>query len=148
MDLFHELGLGISGLSDPGDTAACLPFPTSDLRPTLVPSEVPKEEQSAAFIAFKTRFLSEIEESLHRNSLIPKTSYCPIPEMKVFLPVPKGTVLFRHPQPYAEQQQPIVDETVNKWLRDDVITLAPVGNVHNNMLTLAAKKDDKGNKTL
>lgn len=29
-----------------------------------------------------------------------------------------------------------------------MITLAPVGNVHNNTLTLAAKKDDKGNKTL
>lgn len=102
MDLFHELGLGISGLTDPGDDATRLPFPTPDSRPTLVPGEVPKEERSAAFIEFKTRFLSEIKESLDCNSLIPKSSSCPVPEMKVFLPVPKGTVLFRRPRPYAE----------------------------------------------
>lgn len=148
MDLFHELGLGISGLTDPGDDATRMPFPTSDSQPTLVPGEVPKEEQSAAFIAFKTQFLSEIKESLDHNSLIPKSSSCPVPEMKVFLPVPKGTVLFHRPCPYAERQQPIVDETVNKWLNDDVITLTPVSNVHNNTLTLATKKDENGDKTL
>lgn len=148
MDLFHELGLGISGLTDPGDDATRLPFPTPDSRPMLVPGEVPKEERSAAFIAFKTRFLSQIKDSLDRNSLIPKSSSCPVPEMNVFLPVPKGTVLFRRPRPYAERQQPIVNETVNKWLNDDVITLAPVGNVHNITLNLAAKKDENGDKTL
>jgi RNase H-like domain found in reverse transcriptase/Reverse transcriptase (RNA-dependent DNA polymerase) len=41
-----------------------------------------------------------------------------------------------------------LDDAVEKWLHDDVITLAPTGNVHNNILTLAAKKDKKGNKTL
>ena len=43
---------------------------------------------------------------------------------------------------------PILDEAVEMWLKDDVITLAPAGNPHNNTLTLAAKKDANGEKTL
>lgn len=56
--------------------------------------------------------------------------------------VPEGTILFRRSRPFAEKQMSIFDKTVEKWLRDDGIALAPVGNVHNNALTLAAEKDD------
>ena len=66
----------------------------------------------------------------------------------VYLPVPKGTILYRRPRQFAYSQRPILDEAVARWLEDDVITLAPAGNPHNNTLTLAAKKDLKGNKTL
>ena len=68
--------------------------------------------------------------------------------MKVNLPIPEGTVLYRRPRPYAEKQNSILDEAIQQWLKDDAITLAPAGNVHNNTLTLVAKKDKKGEKTL
>ena len=68
--------------------------------------------------------------------------------MKVFLPVPRGVVLNRRSRTFAYRQRPILDEAVNKWLKDDGITLAPAGDPHSNSLTLAAKKDLNGNKTL
>ncbi|KAF9344025.1 hypothetical protein BGX26_004902 [Mortierella sp. AD094] len=148
MDLFHEFGFSISGLNNPGDEATRLPEPTEDKKPLLIPGEIPKEEKTQQFIIDKRKFMAKIKSSLEENANIPKSSHCPVPEMKVYLPVPEGTVLFRRPRPFAEKQMNIFDETIEKWLQDDVITLAPVGNVHNNTLTLAAKKDDNGNKTL
>ncbi|KAF9963573.1 hypothetical protein BGZ73_002237, partial [Actinomortierella ambigua] len=41
-----------------------------------------------------------------------------------------------------------MDEAIDKWLKDDIIKLSPPGTLHNNTLTLAAKKDLQGNKTL
>jgi hypothetical protein len=148
IDLFHRFGLGITGLPDPGADATTLPDPEPDHKPTLIPGVTPKEEKSAKFIKEKEKFLKDIEQALKENEQVPVTSHCPVPEMKVFLPVPEGTVLFRRPRPFAEKQLPIFDEAIEKWKKDDVITLAPVGNVHNNSLTLAAKKDAEGNKTL
>ncbi|KAI8596452.1 hypothetical protein EDD21DRAFT_285905, partial [Dissophora ornata] len=81
------------------------------------------------------------------NASIPLTSFCPVPKMEVFLPVPFGVVLSRRSRTFAYHQRPILDEAMDKWLQDDVITLAPAGNPHNNTLTLAAKKDLDGNKT-
>lgn len=148
MDLFHELGLGISGLVNPGDDAKRLPEPEQDRKPSLIPRPQPVEELTAEFVDEKKRFLDSIRMALQGNAAIPPTSHCPVPEMKVYLPVPEGTILFRRPRPFAQKQLEIFDETIDKWLRDDVITLAPVGNVHNNTLTLAAKKDSEGRKTL
>jgi hypothetical protein len=68
--------------------------------------------------------------------------------MEVHLSVPPGTILFRRPCPFAQKQIPIFDEAIAKWKKDNVITLAPTGNPHNNSLTLAAKKDAEGKKTL
>ena len=148
MDLFHEFGLGIVGLVNPGDDATTLPEPEKDLKPSLVPGEQPEEESTAEFIKAKEQFMAKIQQHLDENAEIPKESFCPVPEMKVYLPVPKDIVLYRRSRPFAERQRSILDETIEKWSRDDVITLAPVGNVHNNTLTLAAKKDEEGNKTL
>jgi len=47
MDLFHEFGLGIVGLVNPGDDATTLPEPEKDLKPSLVPGEQPEEESTA-----------------------------------------------------------------------------------------------------
>jgi len=148
IDLFHQLGLGITGLTNPGEDAALLPEPEEDRRPSITPGETPPEERTKEFQRKKDIFMAQIQSSLDQNAEILRTSHCPVPEMKVYLPVPEGTVLFRRPRQYAEKQNTIFDEAVEKWLNDDVITLAPVGNVHNNTLTLAAKKDENGNKTL
>lgn len=148
IDLFHQLGFSVSGFTNPGDDATQLPEPDDDTRPALIPGVLPPEERTKEFQRKKAIFMAQIQDSLDKNAEILRTSHCPLPEMKVRLPVPEGTVLFRRPRRYAEKQSTIFDEAVEKWLSDDVITLAPVGNVHNNTLTLAAKKDEDGNKTL
>ncbi|GJJ76348.1 hypothetical protein EMPS_08707 [Entomortierella parvispora] len=68
--------------------------------------------------------------------------------MKVFLAVPEGVELYTRPRVFAASQVPILDAAVEAWIKDDVIMLAPAGNRYNNTLTLAAKKDLEGNKTL
>ena len=148
MDLFHIIGLNITGLAEIEDLSCQVPEPEEDVKPTLRPDVVPEEEKTASFIQQKELFMKNINSALEVNGRIPKESFCPIPEMKVFLPVPEGTVVYRRSREFAYAQRPIIDETVAKWLKDDVITLAPVGNVHNNTLTLAAKKDLEGKKTL
>ena len=148
MDLFHKLGLSISGLENPGKDATLLPEPIEDTKPSIVSGEVPEEEKQPAFLKVRKLFLAAIQESLEKNGLISKSSACPLPEMKVYLPVRKGISIFRRPRQFPEKQQTIFDEAVAKWLKDEVITLAPAGNPHNNTLTLAGKKDKDGNKTL
>jgi hypothetical protein len=68
--------------------------------------------------------------------------------MKVNLPVPEGTVLYRRPHLYAQKQNSILDEAIQRWINVDVITFAPAGNIHNNTLTLEVKKDKKSAKPL
>jgi len=148
MDYFHQFGLAISGLANPGDEATRLPEPEEDKKPSIVPGQIPDEEKTSQFIKAKENFMKYIMASLERNAQIPKSSHCPVPEMKVNLPIPEGTVLYRRLHPYAEKQNSILDEAIQQWLKDDVITLAPAGNVHNNTLTLVVKKDKKGEKTL
>lgn len=146
MDYFHQFGLVISGLANPGDEATRLPEPEQDKKPSIVPGQIPDEEKTSQFIEAKENFMKYIMASLERNAQIPKSSHCPVPEMKVNLLTPEGTVLYRRLRPYAEKQNSILDEAIQQWLKDDVITLAPAGNVHNNTLTLLAKKDKKGEK--
>jgi len=88
-----------------------------------------------------------ITDALKANDNISHSSHCPLPEMRVSLEVPRGTVLYRRPRVFAEQQQHIFDEQVEKWIKDGVVCKAPAGNPHNNTLTLAAKKDLLGAKT-
>jgi transposase InsO family protein len=147
MDIFHELGFSIGGISDGRENAERLPQPIPDEKPSLLPLTKPEEELTPQFIAEQKAFMKYIDEVLKGNADIPRNSYCPVSEMKVYLPVPKGTTIFRKPRPFAEQQMHIFDDQVAKWLEDEVITLAPPGNPHNNTLTLASKKDLNGQKT-
>jgi hypothetical protein len=148
MDLFHRYGFNIVGLPDAEESSERMPAPVEDEKPTLIPLTVPEREKTQEFIAEKDAFMKSIEELLRLNAKIPNTSHCTIPEMKVYLPVPDDVTLYRRPKVFAASQMPILDEAVENWLKDDVITLAPAGNPHNNTLTLAAKKDANGNKTL
>src|ERR1700744_640662 len=147
MDLFHLIGLNITGLADV-ELSHHTEEPEEDVKPTMKPDMTPNEENTESFKKQKAKFMDLISPALAANENIPKQSFCPVPEMKVFLPVPEGTVVHRCSCEFAYTQRPIIEETFFKWLRDDVIELAPVGNVHNNTLTLAAKKDLEGKKTL
>ncbi|GJJ75097.1 hypothetical protein EMPS_07455 [Entomortierella parvispora] len=147
MDLFNKLGFSIGGIADGRANAQTLPTPTPDEKPSVLPLETPIEELTDKLKKLKAQFMSEIQDSIKDNAQIPLDSYCTLPEMHVFLDVPDGTTIYRRPRTFAEQQQHIFDEQVDKWLKDGVITLAPANNRHNNTLTLAAKKDLLGNKT-
>ena len=148
MDLFHLYGFNIVGLPDPELSTAKAPAPVEDEKPTIIPLTTPDIEKTGEFVKDKKEFMRSIKKSLEGNEKIPKTSACPVPEMKVYLNVPRGVKLFRRSRSFAAAQMPILDDAVNKWLEDDVITLAPPGNAFNNTLTLAAKKDANGEKTL
>ena len=148
MDLFARIGFQVVGLPDPMLSADPTPAPVEDEKPTLKPLAQPEVEKTEDFIKEKEQFMSGIDGALLENAEIPISSHCPVPEMKVYLQVPEGVELFRRPRAFAHAQMPILDDAVEKWIKDDVITLAPPGNAFNNTLTLAAKKDLEGKKTL
>ncbi|KAF9897122.1 hypothetical protein BX616_006152, partial [Lobosporangium transversale] len=75
MDLFYQFGFGLSGCHNPGQDAILLPEP--------------EEEQIKSFIKEKKVFMAKIGPELAKNARVPKQSYCTIPEMKVFLPIPE-----------------------------------------------------------
>jgi hypothetical protein len=118
MDRFHDFGFGIHGLPNP--------LPSTPA---------------------KAKAMSYIQSALDANAAIPLNSYCPVPEMKVHLPVPPNTIIHRRQRPFAEQQQSIVDDTVTRWLNEGIICTAAPGTPHNNPPTLAAKKDLEGNRS-
>jgi predicted aspartyl protease len=147
LDLLPRLGISLSGIEDGRDSAQRLPPPIPDEIPAILPLTTPPEELTPEFKKEKADFILAISDALAANSAIPHSSHCPLPEMRVALEVPRGTVLFRRPRVFAEQQQQIFDEQIEKWIKDGIIVKAPVGNPHNNTLTLAAKKDLLGRKT-
>lgn len=147
MDRLHDFGFGIYGLPNP------LPNPPGnvliipDKKPCIVPTEETSEpEQTPSFIKAKAKAMSYIQPALDANAAIPLDSYCPVPEMKVYLPIPSGTVIHRRQRPFAEQQQQIVDDTVHRWLNEGIVCSAPPGTSHKSPLTLAAKKDLEGSR--
>jgi hypothetical protein len=148
MDLFHRYGFNIIGLPDPVESPDRLPVPVEDEKPTLIPLAIPEIERTWEFRKEKRSFSEDLRGLLEANGKIPATSFCPVPEMEVRLPVPDNITLNRRSRVFAHSQRPVLDDAVARWLEDDVITLAPAGNRHNNTLTLAAKKDANGEKTL
>ncbi|GJJ73976.1 hypothetical protein EMPS_06334 [Entomortierella parvispora] len=141
-------GFNLMGLPDPEMATEKETPPKEDDKPTLIPLQTPLVEETSEFIKEKQEFMRKIKDALKKNAQISPQSHCPIPEMKVFLAVPEGVELYRRPRVFAASQVPILDAAVEAWIKDDVIMLAPAGNRYNNTLTLAAKKDLEGNKTL
>ena len=60
MDIFHKLGLGVSGLENLGKDANTLPEPMEDVKPSLIPGVIPEEEKHASFQKLKALFLATI----------------------------------------------------------------------------------------
>lgn len=142
IDRMHEFGFGITGLPNPVPS-----FPTSvvimpDKKPCIVScNEIPVLERTPSFIKAKAQALEYIRPAMEANAAIPLDSYCPVPEMKVYLPVPERTTIHRRQRLFAEH---IVDEQVQKWLDEGIITTAPPGTPHNSPLTLAARRNSTG----
>ncbi|KAF9342814.1 hypothetical protein BGX26_006801, partial [Mortierella sp. AD094] len=148
MDYLHFFGIGITGLKNPTEDFDTPTSPVLDVPPSIVPLDRPDIELTPEFTEDRRRFLLAIKSELDTNADIPRDSHCPIPEMKIYLTVPPGTIVFRRPRPFAQTDQSLVQETVERWLQDGVIVRAPAGNPHNNPLTLAPKKDLDGNRTM
>jgi hypothetical protein len=95
MDIFHNLGFSIGGISVGQDKATRLPEPIEDEHPPDMPLETPAVELTEAYQTEHNQFMAFIDHALLRNTQISRKSYCTVPEMKVFLPVPQGTTLFQ-----------------------------------------------------
>ncbi|KAG9067646.1 hypothetical protein KI688_011233 [Linnemannia hyalina] len=86
MDLFHRYGFNIIGLPDLVESPDRVHMPVEDEKPTLIPLMTPPVETTREYIEEKKSFMECVKELLEENARIPSTSFCPIPEMKVFLP--------------------------------------------------------------
>ncbi|OAQ35434.1 hypothetical protein K457DRAFT_44010, partial [Linnemannia elongata AG-77] len=124
-ELFYHMGFALFGLPEIKEMAPTNDIPVEDEKPSLRPTVTHEEELTSDFMRMKGRFLDAISKVLLDNENISKTSHCPVPEIMVYLPVPKGTIVYRRPRRFAHSQRPILDETVARWLEDDVIELAP-----------------------
>ncbi|KAG0250028.1 hypothetical protein BGZ95_007336, partial [Linnemannia exigua] len=123
--ILPRLNISITGIEDGRDSAQRLPPPIPDEIPPILPLTTPEEELTNNYKREKVEFMLSIKDALAANGNVPHSSHCPLPEMKVSLEVPKGTVLYRRPRVFAEQQQHIFDEQVDKWIKDGVVTKAP-----------------------
>ncbi|KAG0302529.1 hypothetical protein BGZ99_002969, partial [Dissophora globulifera] len=138
----------LHGLPNPSHNFENDEIVIEDKKPPLLPvSKTPEVELSKPFIQAKEQGLDYIQPALANNAAIPLNGFCPVPEMKVYLPVPPKTTVFRRQRPLPQADEQLLSDTVKRWHDEGIICLAPAGNPHNNPLTLAAKKDSKGIKS-
>ena len=142
-DLMKLLGIGITGLAISWDVPN-REEEESPFKDVPEPNEDPfgsKEDRQF--------FHNFISESLKANEKIPTNTFCTHPDAVVYLDTPDDAAGYRSQYPIADTLKPKVQETVEKWLRDGVITEVPsnVDNKWNSPLTLAPKKDSSGNYT-
>src|SRR5690606_6074141 len=68
MDIFHQLGLSITGFVQPSDDAQLLPEPREDSKPSLIPGTTPEEELSEEFINAKKELMAALDSYLQENA--------------------------------------------------------------------------------
>ncbi|KAF9992592.1 hypothetical protein BGZ80_004549 [Entomortierella chlamydospora] len=112
MDYLHLFGMGITGIKNPIEDFDTPTAPIPDVPPLIVSRDRPDIELTPEFIEYRRRFLLPIKSELDTNADIPRNSHCPIPEMKVYLTVPPGTVVYSRPRSFAQADQALVQETV------------------------------------
>ena len=61
--------------------------------------------------------MRSIKESLVKNKEIPKSSYFPMPDMKVYLDVPDEVRRIRFPRVFSHAIQPVLNHAVERGLR-------------------------------
>jgi transposase InsO family protein len=157
MDYFQALGFSIGGLPIgypdecplPATEASSAPrapdrgadTPTNMFDPT-------SQETSSAHDELRARLMVHIQPALEANQMLPVSQLCPLPEAMVHVSTPPGKIFYRRQYPLPQSLLPLVQEAVDQWHKDGVITPAPPGTPHNNPLTLAPKKDSTGQWTL
>ncbi|KAI8358678.1 hypothetical protein B0O80DRAFT_441245 [Mortierella sp. GBAus27b] len=93
MDTFYAFGFGITGLPGLHEGVEQLaPLPVEDERSALAPLVTPPEEETPEYQALKKVFMEYIRPILEENKVIPRDSFCTIPESKVYLRTPPGVV--------------------------------------------------------
>lgn len=142
-DLMPHFGIGYTGLVSTWDDVEHeqekeeeKPLPTPNASPAGT-----KTEHAA--------FLETLQPLLAANKAIPPNAFCTLPQAVVHLDTPQNQTVYRPQYAIAHAHRPLVHETITKWLADGIIKESPpdVRGKWNNPLTLAPKKDEKGNKT-
>ena len=138
-DILSSLGIGLTGVAVSWDDEQVFDDSIDD---TIKPNNSPagtKEEY--------TTFMSKIKSLIDANISIPKDTFCTVPESIVKLNTTEGKVANVRQYPIPFKLMPVLQEAIDKWLKDGTITKAPVNTAWNSPLTLADKKDANGNKT-
>lgn len=141
-DFMPTLGIGYVGLAtawtepeqSEEDDVKDAPFEPNDS-----PAGSPQEMQ---------RFMSAIQPVLNDNANIKPGTFCNIPQSVIELNTPPDAKGYRRQYEFPIARRQIVEDTVNEWLKEGIITEVPanVDNGWNSPLTFAPKKDANGNK--
>ncbi|OAD76006.1 hypothetical protein PHYBLDRAFT_165981 [Phycomyces blakesleeanus NRRL 1555(-)] len=115
-DLMPRLGMAITNLATTWDDQK------SDSLSENTPDDVPEPNKSPAGTSEEQKqFTEAIEQSIRSNKLIPKTSFCTIPESIIHIDTPEGVTSYRRQYPLLVVYEPRIQETVNTWLADDEV---------------------------
>ncbi|KAG0183808.1 hypothetical protein DFQ28_000863, partial [Apophysomyces sp. BC1034] len=133
-DLMPALGIYLGGLMPSWYTVTTTQNmgDLSKFEPNNSPAGTPEE---------RARFEQAIQPMIEANTKIPLTSFCTIPRSIVRLDTPVGVTVYHRQYPLAFKLQMVMDQQIQKWVTEGVITHAPVNTEWNSLLTFAPKKD-------
>ncbi|KAI8361723.1 hypothetical protein BD560DRAFT_313478, partial [Blakeslea trispora] len=114
-DLMKILGIGYYGLATswdpPSKGVAESPF-KDKVEPNDDPFGTPTE---------MAHFMLSIQNNIAANEAIPAGSFCTHPDAVIYLDTPDATDSYRPQYPIADTLEPRVQETVERWLKEDII---------------------------
>ncbi|KAK4516427.1 acetyl-coenzyme-A carboxylase [Mucor velutinosus] len=113
----------------------------------LINDEVIPNNSPAGSTEDQRHFIEEIKPLLDANQSISKHSFCTVPESVIYLNAVKGEYVNIPQYPIPYKLRPKIQEQIQTWLANGTIEKAPVNTKRNSPLTLAAKKDNQGNKS-
>ncbi|KAG1121361.1 hypothetical protein G6F42_012503 [Rhizopus arrhizus] len=138
-EILPKLGIALTGVAHNFDDAVVFDDSIND---EVIPNNSP-----AGSIEDQRHFIEEIKPLLDANQLIPKHSFCTVPESVIHLNTVEGEVVNIPQYPIPYKLRPKIQEQIEIWLANGTIEKAPVNTKWKSPLTLAAKKDSQGNKS-
>ena len=141
LDLMHKLNILVTNLAirHPNLAPVIDKEITDDTpEPNKAPFGTPEQQ---------AHFHNAVKPFVDQNALIPKNSFCTVPESVIRLDTVKGKTAYRAPYRTPFKLLPIMRECIDTWLKDEVIERASPNSDWNSPLTLAPKKDLLGNLT-
>lgn len=140
-DLYSKLGIYIGGLPYSFDEDN-----DSDIEEEIgyidVPNDSPAGTSSERALLERT-----LKPLIDVNQQIPKNAFCTVPESKISLETIDNVTERVKSYPVPKRLEPLLDETVRKWLDDGIITYAPEFTAWHSPITFAPKKDVTGKHT-